>query len=88
MSAMTMLLAETLPSLHLEGDHLVTLNMIQDLGLDHSLHILARGQLVVTMAKKYFSKLDLVTGVTRDTGNIQSLILLDLELLPGYFHNC
>ena len=83
-----MLLPETLPSFHFEGDDLVSLNMIQDLGLDHSLHILTRGQLVVSMAKKYFSKLDLVTGVARDTRNIQSLILLDLELLTGYFHNC
>jgi len=40
------------------------------------------------MAEKDFGELDFVTGVARDTGNIQSLILLDLELLPGYFHNC
>jgi hypothetical protein len=84
---MTMLLPETLPSFHLKSDHLITLNMIQDLNLDHSLHILSGGK-IVTMRKKYFSKLDLVTGITRNTGNVQSLILLDLELLTGYFHNC
>src|ERR1700761_6641524 len=77
-STMTMLLPETFPSLHLKSDHLVTLNMIQDLSLDHSLHIFSSGE-IITMGKKDFRKLDLVTGITRNTGNIQSLILLDLE---------
>ena len=87
MSPMTMLLPETLPSFHFEGDHLVTLNMVQDLSLDHSLYILP-GSKLVAIGKKNFSKLDLVTGIARDMGNVQSLILLDLELLTGYFHNC
>jgi len=84
---MTMLLPETLPSFHLEGDHLVTLDMVQDLSLDHSLYIFPRSEGIAS-GKKNFSKLDLVTGIARDAGNIQSLILLDLELLTGYFHNC
>ena len=87
MGPMTMLLPETLPSLHLEGDHLVTLNMIQDFSLDHSLYILPDSELIA-IGQKNFSKLDLITGIARDTGNEQSLILLDLELLTGYFHNC
>ena len=87
MRPMTMLLPETFPSFHLERDHLVPLNMIQDLSLDHSLHIFPGGKLVA-IGEKYFSKLDLVTGIARDPRNIQSLILLDLELLTGYFHNC
>jgi len=87
MRTMTMLLPETLPPFHLEGDHLVTLNMIQDLSLDHSLYIFTGGELI-TIGKKHLSKLDLVAGVARNTGNVQSLILLDLELLTGYFHNC
>jgi len=85
--AMSVFLPETLPSFHLEGDHLVTLYMIQDLSLDHSLHILPGSELVA-IGQKNFSKLDLVTGIARDAGNVQSLILLDLELLTGYFHNC
>lgn len=84
---MTMLLPETLPSFHLKSDHLVTLNMIQDLSLDHSLYIFT-GSKLITIGKKNLSKLDLVAGVARNTGNVQSLILLDLELLTGYFHNC
>jgi len=43
MRTMTVFLPETFPSLHLEGDHLVTLYMVEDLGLDDSLHILADG---------------------------------------------
>ena len=87
MSTMTMLLPEPFPSFHLKGDDLVALNMIQDLGLDDSLYIFANRQRVA-IAKKNFSELNLVTGIARDARNIQSLILLDLELLPGYFHNC
>lgn len=87
MRPMTMLLPETLPSFHLEGDHLVTLDMVQNFSLDHSLYIFSRSE-GIAIGKKNFSKLDLVTGIARDAGNIQSLILLDLELLTGYFHNC
>jgi hypothetical protein len=84
---MTMLLPEALPSFHLKGDDLVTLNMIQDLGFDDSLHVFANGQRVA-IAEKDFTELDLITGIAGDARNEQGLILLDLELLPGYFHNC
>ena len=87
MGTMTMLLTEALPSFHLEGDHLVTLDMVDDLSLDDGLDILSNGKRVA-IGKQDITELDLVTGVTRDTGNIQSLVLLNLELLPGYFHNC
>ena len=87
MRTMTMLLAEALPSLHLEGDHLVTLNMVEDLGLDHGLDITTYCE-AVTIGQKNFSEFDLITGITRDPGNIQSLVLLNLKLHSGYFHNC
>ena|SRR5579871_2208048 len=87
MGTMTMLLTEALPSFHFEGDHLVTLDMIDDLGLDDGLDILSNRQRVA-ISQEHFAKLNLVTGVTRDTGNIQSLVLLNLELLPGYFYDC
>jgi hypothetical protein len=84
---MTVFLPETFPSFHLKGNHLVTLNVIDDLSLDYGLDIFPNGQRVA-MRQKDFSELNLITGVARDTGNVQSLVLLDFELLSGYFHDC
>jgi len=84
---MTVFLAEAFPSFHFEGDDLVTLYVVDDLGLDDSLYIFAYRQLIA-MRKKDFTELDFITGVARDTGNVQSLVLLDFELLSGYFHDC
>lgn len=88
MGAMTVLLAEALPSFHFEGDDLVSFHLIYDLGFDNGFNILANGQFVVAMREEYFTELDFVTGIARDTGDEQSLIFLDFELLAGYFHDC
>ena len=42
----------------------------------------------VVCDKKHFAELDLITGIARDTGDVQSLVFLDFELLTGYFHYC
>jgi hypothetical protein len=85
---MSVFLTEAFPSFHFEGDDLVTLYMTEDLGFDNSLYVFSDGKRTVTGSQKNFSKFDLVTGVARDTGNVQSLVFLDLKLLTGYFHNC
>ena len=87
MSTMTMLLAKALPSFHLEGNYFVALYVVDDLSLDNSFHIFSYGQ-AVAMRKQDLTKFNLITGVARDTGNVQSLIFLDLELLSGYFYDC
>jgi hypothetical protein len=87
MSTMTVFLAKTLPSFHFEGNDFVTLYVVDDLGLDKGLYIFANGQ-AVAMRQKDFTELDFIAGVARDAGNVQSLVLLDFELLSGYFHNC
>ena len=84
---MTMLLAKALPSFHLKGNNFVALYMVDDLCLDNSLYIFPNGQ-AITVRKEDFTKFNLITGVARDTGNVQSLIFLDLELLSGYFYDC
>ena len=43
MSTMTMFLAETFPSFHFEGDDLVTLHVVENLGLDDGLDIFTYG---------------------------------------------
>ena len=85
---MTVLLAKAFSSFHFKGDHLITLNVIDDLGFDNSLDIFSRGQIVFTVGKEDFSELHFITGVASDPGDVQSLVFLDLELLAGYFHNC
>ena len=87
MSTMTMLLAKALPSFHLKGNYFVALYMVDDLSLDNSLHLFPKGQ-AISMRKQDISKFNLITGVARDAGNVQSLIFLDLELLSGYFYDC
>ena len=87
MGTMTVFLAETFPSFHFEGDYLVTLHVIDDLRFDDGLHIFADGQ-GVAMRQEDLAKLDFITGIARDAGDVQSLIFLDFELLSGYFHNC
>jgi hypothetical protein len=84
---MTMLLAKALPSFHLKGNHFVALYMVDDLSLDNSLHLFPEGQ-AIAMRKQDFSEFNLITGVARDAGDVQSLIFLDLELLSGYFYDC
>jgi hypothetical protein len=84
---MTVFLAETFPSFHFEGNHFVSLHMVDDLGLDNGLYIFTNGQ-GVAMGQKDFTELNFITGVTRDAGNVQSLVLLDFELLSGYFNDC
>jgi hypothetical protein len=84
---MTMFLAKALPSFHLKGNYFVALYMVDDLSLDNSLHLFPKGQ-AIAMRKQDFSKFNLITGVARDAGNVQSLIFLDLELLSGYFYDC
>jgi hypothetical protein len=61
--------------------------VIDDLRFDDGLYIFADGQ-GVAMRQQDFAELDFITGVARDTGDVQSLIFLDFELLSGYFHNC
>lgn len=87
MGTMTVFLAETFSSFHFEGNHLVTLYVVDDLGLDNGLDVFTNGQ-GVAMRQKDFTELNFITGVARDTGNVQSLVLLDFELLSGYFHDC
>jgi hypothetical protein len=90
--AMTVLLAETLPSFHFEGNHFVTFQLIEDLGFYYGFHVFAQGQLVVAsricVRKEHLAEFDLVTGIARDTGDVQSLVFLDFELLSGYFNDC
>lgn len=85
---MTVFLAETFPSFHFEGDHLVTLYMTDDLGFDNGLYVFSDGKLVVAMCEEDITEFYFITGITRDARNIQGLVFLDLELLTGYFHDC
>lgn len=84
---MTVFLAETFPSFHFKGNNLVTLYVVDDLRLDNGLDSCTNGQRIA-MRQKDFTELNFITGVARDTGNVQSLVLLDFELLSGYFHDC
>jgi|GEM_PF-1523135 len=88
MGTMTVFLAESLSSFHFEGDDLVTLYVTYDLSLDGGFYVLAYGQGAVCVYKKYFCEFNLVTCIACNAGNVQSLILLDLELLTGDFYNC
>ena len=85
--AMTVLLTEAFPSFHLKGNDFVTLHMFDDLRFDNSLDILTNGQ-VVAMSQEDLSKFNFITGVSGNPGDVERLVLLDLELLTGYFHNC
>ena len=85
---MTMLLAKAFPSFHFKSDDLVTLYLVENLCLDHGLYILPKCEVVFIIRQQYFAELDFVTGIARNMGNVQSLILLDFELLAGYFNNC
>jgi hypothetical protein len=87
MGTMTVFLAETFPSFHFEGDHLITLYMTDDFSFDNSLDVFSYGKLVA-MGQKDFSELNFVAGIACDPGNVQSLVFLDLKLLTGYFHYC
>ncbi len=84
---MTMLLTKALPSFHLKGNHFVALYVVDDLSLNDGLHIFSNDQ-VIAMRKQDLTEFNLIAGVARDTGNEQSLIFLDLELLSGYFNDC
>jgi hypothetical protein len=86
--AMTMFLAKAFSPFHLKGDHLVTLNVIDDLSFDDSLDIFPDGQFVVAVGQEDLSKLHFIAGVASDPGDVQSLVFLDLKLLTGYFHYC
>jgi hypothetical protein len=86
--AMTVLLAKTFSPFHLKGDHFVTLNVIDDLRFDNCFDLFSHGQFVVSMRQEYFGELDFIAGVAGDPWDIQGLVLLNLELLTGYFHNC
>lgn len=88
MSTVTMFLAETLPSFHFEGDHLVTLHLSEDLGLDGGLDIFAYRQFTVGVGQQDFCKFELISCISCYPGNVQCLVFLDLELLAGYFYYC
>ena len=88
MGTMTVLFAESLSSFHFEGDDLVTLYVTYDLSLNGGFYVLAYGQGAVCVYKKNFCEFNLVTCIACNAGNVQSLILLDLELLTGDFYNC
>lgn len=81
-------LTEAFPSFHFEGDDLITLYVADDLRFDNSLYVFSDGKGTITGSQKNFSEFNFVTGVARDTGNVQSLVFLDLKLLTGYFHYC
>jgi len=85
---MTVFFAEAFPSFHFEGDDFVALDMTNDLGLDNSCHVFSDGERTVTGCEENITKFDLITSVARDTGNVQSLVFLDLKLHAGYFHYC
>ncbi len=88
MGAVAMFLAKAFSPFHLKGDYLVTLNVIDDLSFDNSLHIFSHGQFVVAMGQEDLGKLHFITGVASDPGDVQGLVFLDLKLLTGYFHDC
>lgn len=88
MSTMTMFLAETFSSFHFEGNYLIALYLTKDFGLDSSLDVFTYGQFIVAVRQQDFSELYFITGVPCQFGNIQSLVLLNLKLLAGYFYNC
>jgi hypothetical protein len=85
---MAVFLAEAFPSFHFEGDDFVALNVTNDLGFDNSFHVFSDGERTVTGSQEYITKFDLITSVARDTGDVQSLVFLDLKLHAGYFHYC
>ena len=88
MGTMTVFLAETLSSFHFEGDDLVTLYVTYDLSLDGGFYVLAYRQGAVCVNKKNFCEFNFVACIACNAGNVQSLILLDPELLAGDFYNC
>src|ERR1700722_17752207 len=87
MGAMTVFLAETFPSFHFEGDHLITLYMTDDFSFDNSFDVLSYGKRIA-MRKEDFAEHNFIAGVACEPGNIQGLVFLDLKLLTGYFHYC
>jgi len=88
MSTMSVLLTETFPSFHFKGNHLITFDLVNDLGLDDGLDVGANGQFIIAIGQQDFSEFYFITGVPCQFGNIQSLVFLDLKLLAGYFYNC
>ena len=88
MGTMTVFLAKPFSSFHFEGDDLVTLYVTYDLCLDGGFYVLAYGECAVCVYEENFSEFHFVTCIACNAGNVQSLILLDLELLAGDFYNC
>jgi len=86
--AMADLLAEALAPFHFEGDHLFSLHITDDLGIDFHLHVGTDGQLAVRVHQKDVRELDLIAILSFEMGNIEFLAFLDPELLTGYFNNC
>jgi len=85
---MAVFLAEAFPSFHFEGDDFVALDVTNDLGLNNSRHVFTDGERTVTGSQENVTKFNFVTDVARDTGDVQSLVFLDLKLHTGYFHYC
>jgi hypothetical protein len=88
MGAMTMFFAEAFPSFHFKGNYLVAFNLVNDLGLDSSLQILADREFFAGVYQQYFCKFYLIACAASDMRNVQCLVFLDPELLTGYFYDC
>ena len=88
MRTVSVFLTEAFPSFHFEGDDFVTLNMAEDLGLDLGFNVCTNSDAAISISQEDFSELYFVSGIAVDTGDIQCLVFLDLELLAGYLYYC
>jgi hypothetical protein len=86
--AVTDLLAETLPTLHLEGNDLVALTFAENLCVDFHRNIAADRDVSIVVNQQHLGKRYLVARVSLKMGNVQFLARFDLELLTGYLYYC
>jgi hypothetical protein len=82
------LLVEALAAFALVGDHLVSLDVTEDFGLDLGLNGAAYGQGAVLVNQEDFCELDLIADIPGQLRHVEALVLLYPELLAGDLNYC
>ena len=89
MCSVTMLLAEALSSFHFKGDHFFTLHKCtDDFSFHGSFYITTYRDRSAVVYQLYVTELNLVTGITLQVRNVQTLTCLYFKLLTCDFYNC
>lgn len=81
---MTFLLAEAFPSFVFEGDHGITLDLVNDLSLYFGFHIRTHGD--GTIVQEQDIQFHFIAGIAFQAGNIQGLVFFHFILLTRYFY--